>query len=356
MRVLISVYLHSALNDLYLMERTYKCLPNSKYAIGDYALVSIRNEDQHPIMQWRNGQIDILRQKELLTADTQARYFKEVIDKLFEADRPSQVLFSFLHKDVLIGYGGFVHIDWNSGNAEVSFITEATRNADVSQFINDWKKYLEILKLINISHLGFNKIYTYAYDLRPRLYTALLDSGFQEEARLKNHVCIRETLYDVLIHSFFFKNLYFRCASRSDCTTYFNWVNDKTVRENSFHPNDITWGDHSAWFEKKIQSKESFLLIAFCDNKMVGQIRFDEIFDGEFEIDFSVDSKYRGNGFGSQMLLKGVEVLKFTKGNVKRVVGKVKIQNHSSAQSFVKAKFEQSTVEEKLLIFEKKLG
>lgn len=185
------------------MQRAYKCLSKQEFTNGNYKLVAIRDEDKYSIMKWRNEQIDILRQKEPLTKEKQELYFSDVVDKLFEQEKPGQLLFSFLENEVLIGYGGLVHIDWESKNAEISFITATERNNNQTQFINDWKSYLKILKKVADIHLGFIKIFTYAYDIRPNVYIALKQSDFTEEARLKDHVSINNRYYDVLIHSSF---------------------------------------------------------------------------------------------------------------------------------------------------------
>ena len=49
--------------------------------------------------------------------------------------------------------------------------------------------------------LNFHKIYTYAYDLRPKLYEVMIDSGYFKDAILKDHVCSKGSYLDVVIHS-----------------------------------------------------------------------------------------------------------------------------------------------------------
>lgn len=185
--------------------RNYKCLTKNTFKSGAYSLIPLRDEDKYAIMQWRNQQLDILRQKQLLTEEQQEKYFASVVNELFNQEKPQQLLFSFLKDDILIGYGGLVHIDWESKNGEISFLTETKRNSDKTQFLTDFSVYLEILKEIANSQLNFIKIYTYAYDIRPYLYDVLLKNNFLEEARLKNHIIVNHKNYDVLIHSFFLK-------------------------------------------------------------------------------------------------------------------------------------------------------
>jgi len=136
--------------------RTYKCLNNNHFAKGKYALVTIRDEDRYAILNWRNTQIDILRQQAPLTKDQQDHYFKTTVASLFEEEKPKQILFSFLLNDKLIGYGGLVHIDWENKTAEISFLTETERNHDQETFISDWVNYLSILKTIAKKGIAFS--------------------------------------------------------------------------------------------------------------------------------------------------------------------------------------------------------
>ncbi|MBB5439636.1 RimJ/RimL family protein N-acetyltransferase [Pedobacter sp. AK017] len=181
--------------------RNYRCLKVNRFILGDYELVPIRDGDKFHIMKWRNEQIDILRQLEVLTKKVQQEYFSKVIDPLFNQSEPKQILFSFLHKGVLCGYGGLVHINWIDKNAEISFLmqTDLQRNF----FALYWEKYLYILFKVAFEELGLNKIYTYAFDLRPKLYEILVNLGFVEEARLKEHCRFNNQYIDVLIHSKF---------------------------------------------------------------------------------------------------------------------------------------------------------
>ena len=77
--------------------RYYKPLKNNIFSFGDYSLVPLRDEDKYLILDWRNSQIDILRQDKLLTKNTQENYFKTIISQLFEVDKPLQLLWSFLY-------------------------------------------------------------------------------------------------------------------------------------------------------------------------------------------------------------------------------------------------------------------
>ncbi len=324
------------------MSQRYKCFSVQNSEAGRYKLIPIRDQDKYLIMQWRNDQIAILRQKEPLSRKDQEQYFKNVVAPLFDAEKPDQILFSFLEDEVLIGYGGLVHINWESRNAEVSFITETTRSRDPKLFVNDWTAYLTCLKALINSNSLFTKIYTYAYDMRPLLYDALKKSFFLQEARLKDHARIGDEYRDVLIHSYFFDRLVFRLAQPDDLMLYFGWATDPLVRQNSFNKADIELEHHRKWFSGRLASQHTVMLVAMKDGEPVGQVRFDHRSQGNYEIDFSIDKKSRGKNMGALLLARGSEEFFKRTPAAERVIGKVKSENLASRRSFEKAGFDES--------------
>jgi hypothetical protein len=66
------------------MNRIYKNINSDSFNNGIYSLVPIRDEDKYDIMNWRNNQLDILRQETVLLIEQQEIYFKTVVDKLFD--------------------------------------------------------------------------------------------------------------------------------------------------------------------------------------------------------------------------------------------------------------------------------
>ncbi|WP_268847714.1 GNAT family N-acetyltransferase [Flavobacterium aestivum] len=178
---------------------SYKCLDNQVVKSNDFEIVPLRFEDRFDILKWRNEQMYHLRQAKLLTVDDQDKYFNNVIKHLFDQDTPNQILFSLLKNDEFIGYGGLVHINWIDKNAEISFLMNTEKEKDNFHF--NWVKYLSLIEKVAFEDLRFHKIFTYAFDLRPHLYPALLEAGFLEEARLNEHCLFNGNYTDVIIHS-----------------------------------------------------------------------------------------------------------------------------------------------------------
>jgi len=177
----------------------YVCLQQQEYTFGDYSIVPLRYDDRFLIMKWRNEQIYHLRQARPLTEEDQQWYFDNVVAKLFDQPKPDQILFSYLENETCIGYGGLVHINWTDNNAEISFIMDTSLEAD--HFSEHWSIYLKMLKKVAFEDLGLHKMYTYAFDLRPHLYTMLEKNGFVREATLKEHCFFNGEYKDVIIHS-----------------------------------------------------------------------------------------------------------------------------------------------------------
>ncbi|MCK8141470.1 GNAT family N-acetyltransferase [Flavobacterium sp. I-SCBP12n] len=178
---------------------SYKVLHKQNFGDGNFSIVPIRFEDRMEILKWRNEQIYHLRQNKPLTAEDQDNYFLNVISKLFDADQPNQILFSYLENDVCIGYGGLVHINWLDKNAEISFIMNTELEENYFQF--HWKNYLGLIEKIAFEELNLHKIFTYAFDLRPHLYSVLESAGFSKEASLEQHCFFGGEFIDVIIHS-----------------------------------------------------------------------------------------------------------------------------------------------------------
>jgi len=182
-----------------MLERNYNFLKNKRWNCFDYSIVAIRDEDKYLIMKWRNEQLYHLRQSELLTTKKQEDYFEHVVSSLFKETHPNQILFSYVKNDICLGYGGLVHINWKDKNAEISFVMDTALEED--EFEIHWRYFLKLIQQIAFEELDFHKIYTYAYDLRPRLYNALACEGFNNEALLIDHIYYNNAYVNVLIHS-----------------------------------------------------------------------------------------------------------------------------------------------------------
>ena len=317
----------------------YTFLSKEIYLYGNYKLIPIRQEDRHAIMLWRNEQLDILRQKEPLTPQQQDKYFETVVKGTFAEENPKQILFSVLWNELLIGYGGLVHINWVEKTSEISFLTETTRALDIILFDNDWTNYLKLLKQIAFGELSFKEIFTYAYDVRPYLYPILERLGFTETQRISKHISIADELRDVVIHTCTPDSLGFRNATKTDCQLYFDWANDEEVRQHSYNQHKIDFEVHEKWFLKRIEDPHfTFLVFENYELIPVGQVRIEKKENELAVIGISIDAKQRGKGYATQILKKAVREYKRLHSSTK-IEAFIKETNQASVAAFTKAGF-----------------
>lgn len=180
----------------------YVCLRTSQFEHPPYRLVPLRYEDIYKIMHWRNAQMDVLRQSVLLTEETQAHYYQHVVEPTFTENHPKQILFSLLHNNHCIGYGGLVHIDWTARRGEVSFLVDPKRIDHPKQYREDFSNFLSLIKQVAFNDLNFHKIFTETFDVRPLHIAVLEDNKFVQEGRLKKHVLVDDQFVDSIIHGY----------------------------------------------------------------------------------------------------------------------------------------------------------
>lgn len=129
-----------------------------------------------------------------------------------------------------------------------------------------------------------------------------------------------------------------REAKLEDAELYFEWANDHTVRQMAFHSEPIPWDNHLKWFNNKVASQNSHLLICYKYESPVGQVRFDISESNEAEIDISIAKEHRGKGLGKTMLKAAIEYEKCMNG-IRTFVSEVKEDNISSNKLFTSCGF-----------------
>ena len=68
-------------------------------------------------------------------------------------------------------------------------------------FIEIWTIFLDLIKDV-ASNATLTEIYTYAFDIRPKLYVALEKAGFKMFDRIINAVRIGSESVDIVKHNF----------------------------------------------------------------------------------------------------------------------------------------------------------
>ncbi len=146
-----------------------------------------------------------------------------------------------------------------------------------------------------------------------------------------------------------FSDIKLKMACESDVNAYYNWVNDKNVRINSFNQKKIKFQDHKKWFYEQLKYPKKNLLYIFKTKKVyLGQTRLN-ISNKIAKIDYSVDKDFRNRGLGLEMLK-----LVLKKNNSKKIkfYAEVRKDNKKSINIFKNLKFKNFSKKNKI-IFEK---
>ena len=92
-----------------------------------------------------------------------------------------------------------VHINWSDKNAEISFIMDTALEKDY--FRKHWSIYIDLIEQVAFGQLDLHKLFIYAFDLRPHLYSVLESKCYIREAVLKEHCLYENHFIDVVIYS-----------------------------------------------------------------------------------------------------------------------------------------------------------
>lgn len=319
----------------------YICLQHQEQHLGDYSIVPLRYEDRFSIMKWRNEQIYHLRQARPLTEDDQQRYFDNVVSKLYDNPKPDQILFSYLEKGVCIGYGGLVHINWLDRNGEISFIMDTQLEAE--HFAEHWSNYLTMLKAVAFDDLGLHKIYTYAFDLRPHLYTMLEANGYKREATLKEHCLFNGEYKDVVLHSLW--NDRYEVINYVDCTKEQNLDilalrNRDDVRSWMVNPEVIPEENHFKFVESLKSNPNRLYYAIYKNGVLVGTYNLTNEGDGVWERGIIANPTTQGTG---QTEKWERQILCSLPSEIKAVSAKVKQDNLRSIKYHEKLGYKEQS-------------
>lgn len=178
----------------------YACLPRLMISYEDYSIRTVEVGDIESIRQWRNAQMDVLRQKNEISQEEQLAYYDKNVWPTLACPQPKNILLAYLKNDRLIGYGGLVHIGWEDCRGEVSFLLDPIRTYDQQAYKKDFLVFLSLIKILAFEDLKLQKLYTETFASRTYHIGVLEAGGFNLEGRLRQHVIINGQSIDSLIH------------------------------------------------------------------------------------------------------------------------------------------------------------
>jgi len=178
----------------------YLVMPNPCLSDGVVDVRAVQPADIEAIRQWRNTQMDVLRQTAPISPEEQERYFAEHVWSQIASSEPSQILLALESAGVLIGYGGLVHISWPNRRAEVSFLLTPDLEKKSDELVALFSRFLALMKQLAFEDLGLRRLCTETFAHRTRHIQILEASGFRCEGRLREHVLIDGKPTDSFAH------------------------------------------------------------------------------------------------------------------------------------------------------------
>lgn len=127
--------------------------------------------------------------------------------------------------------------------------------------------------------------------------------------------------------------VFLRKAEKNDMDLLFKWANDLVVRSNSFNSDPIPYENHVKWFNKMMEDSTVPQFILMDDDMPVGQIRLN-IENDDAEIGYSIESEFRGKGYGHRILQLVADEVRESYPNISTLIAKVKPENAASNRLF----------------------
>ncbi|TQV82076.1 GNAT family N-acetyltransferase [Denitrobaculum tricleocarpae] len=180
---------------------TYRVMPNSELLSGSLCMSAIQPEHIELVRQWRNAQMDELRQSHPITPEEQEKFFKENVWPDKAVDKPAQILLAIKEGRRLIGYGGLVYINWEHRRAEVSFLLSEEVEALPDQRSQVFLDFLNSIKALSFVDLGLNRLTTETFAHRTRHIETLETAGFKREGTLREHIVMNGKYANSILHA-----------------------------------------------------------------------------------------------------------------------------------------------------------
>ena len=156
-----------------------------------------------------------------------------------------------------------------------------------------------MLKELAFNDLGLHKIYTYAFDLRPHLYTMLEANGFYREATYKEHCYFDGQYKDVVIHSILNKT--YQVINYVDCTheqqmEILNLRNLDDVRKWMVNPEVIPEENHFKFVETLKGNPNRLYFAVYKRGELVGTYNLTKEEEGIWERGIIANPSTQGKG------------------------------------------------------------
>ena len=152
------------------------------------------------IKDWRNSQMDVLRQWRPLSDWNQENWYRIV------SEDDHQVIFSIKEQDPitetgLIGYCGITNIDYINRRGEISFLVNPSRAKNIDIYRLDFFAVLNYLCHYGFDELNLHKLFTETFEFRVDHMNILEEFGMHKDGIIREHQYINGKYHNSVVHS-----------------------------------------------------------------------------------------------------------------------------------------------------------
>jgi len=166
-------------------------------SIGNYQIRAISDSMLSNLKEWRNAQMDVLRQNRILTDEDQQRWWSSLKNN---DDQVQFGLYTVTPQPALIGYGGLVYLNFEYKRAEVSFLLDPKRAAVRETYRADLCAAFTLFLRYGFERLGLHRVYTETFGFRDEHIAILEDFGLRREGVFRDHVFKKGRFWDSILH------------------------------------------------------------------------------------------------------------------------------------------------------------
>ena len=146
-----------------------------------------------------------------------------------------------------------------------------------------------------------------------------------------------------------------RAATAADAGLLRAWRNDPEVVAASFSGRRVEEEEHGGWLERVLADPGERLLVVEVDCEPAGQVRLQDLGEGEVEVHVGLARDVRGRGLAAAVLELAAERAAEDCG-AEALVARIKPSNERSLRAFAAAGFAQRTRDAGEVLLERRVG
>ena len=129
-----------------------------------------------------------------------------------------------------------------------------------------------------------------------------------------------------------------RPATIDDAESLWKWRNDPMARFEFVNTEKVSWKDHLAWVQNKLECRNTLLLVAELGGAPIGVLRFELFPQGRAEVSINIDRAFQSRGLGSEILSLGCQQVQCQRRS-SVLVANIRNSNMASQRIFEKNGF-----------------